>query len=222
MLSKLPLWIGTSAFFLAFAAGCINVFVLSSTIHLAVTHHSGTATNLVLSLSRGDFVLAYNSLLIILSFVAGSALSGYIIRDSHLKLGRRYGVSLLLESCLILLAWALFDSQPYAGLLLLAGACGLQNAMATTYSGAVVRTTHLTGLLTDMGVLIGNRLAGIPMPERKFRLLGDILAGFMLGGLASGLLSPILGTNVLIVPAAISGGSALVYFVYYKFFSQPW
>ena len=33
--------------------------------------------------------------------------------------------------------------------------CGLQNATTSTYSGAVVRTTHVTGLFTDLGILLG-------------------------------------------------------------------
>ena len=42
-------------------------------------------------------------------------------------------------------------------------ACGLQNSMVATYSGAVIRTTHLTGLTSDMGAAIGNWLAGRPV-----------------------------------------------------------
>jgi uncharacterized membrane protein YoaK (UPF0700 family) len=40
----------------------------------------------------------------------------------------------------------------------LALACGLQNAMCTTWSGAVVRTTHFTGTITDTGLVIGHWL----------------------------------------------------------------
>jgi uncharacterized membrane protein YoaK (UPF0700 family) len=39
---------------------------------------------------------------------------------------------------------------------MLAIACGMQNAMTTRYSGAVLRTTHLTGMVTDVGLLIGH------------------------------------------------------------------
>jgi uncharacterized membrane protein YoaK (UPF0700 family) len=34
-------------------------------------------------------------------------------------------------------------------------ACGLQNAMATGYSGAVIRTTHVTGIVTALGIAVG-------------------------------------------------------------------
>jgi len=214
MLSALPGWIGLGAFSLAFAAGSTNVFVLESVLHQAATHHSGTSSNMMIALSRGDYILALQLFLFILAFVSGSILSGFIIRDSHLTLGRRYGISLLMESLAILIAWRIFDGNPFGGQLLLCTASGLQNALATTYSGAVIRTTHLTGIFTDIGILFGNYLAGIPMPERKLRMLTDILSGFLLGGLAGALLWPVIGNAVLAIPATISGGLGALYFIY--------
>lgn len=214
MLQKLPAWVGAGAFILAFAAGAINVFTLESVMHQAVTHHSGSSSSMMLAVSLGNFDLALRLLALIVAFVGGSVLSGYIIRDYHLRLGRRYGVSLMLESAAILAAWALVGPCPLAAQLLLSAASGLQNAMATTYSGAVVRTTHMTGIYTDIGVLLGNRLAGIPMPKRKLRLLSGILAGFLLGGLACGLLYQAIGNAVLAVPATITAVLGIVYYAY--------
>lgn len=214
MFSVLPTWIGLGAFFLAFTAGSTNVFVLESVLHQAATHHSGTTSNMMIALSKGDFLLALQLFLFILAFVSGSILSGYIIRDSHLTLGRRYGISLLMEAAAILIAWRIFDDSPLAGQMLLCTASGLQNALATTYSGAIIRTTHLSGVYTDIGILFGNRLAGIPMPARKLRLLSDILSGFLLGGLACALLLPVMGNAVLVIPGAISGGLGTSYFIF--------
>ena len=39
-------------------------------------------------------------------------------------------------------------------------ACGLQNALTTSYSGAVVRTTHLSGIITDIGNVLGMACRG--------------------------------------------------------------
>jgi uncharacterized membrane protein YoaK (UPF0700 family) len=39
-------------------------------------------------------------------------------------------------------------------------AMGMQNAMTTKFSGAVIRTTHITGLTTDMGIVTANWLQG--------------------------------------------------------------
>jgi len=218
MLSKLPPWVGIGAFFLALAAGSINVVVLESVIHQAVTHHTGNTSSMMIALAQGHFSMAFHLFLVISAYIAGSVLSGFIIRDSHLTLGRRYGYSLVIETAAILGAWRIFEHSPFSGQLLLSGANGLQNALATTYSGAVIRTTHLTGIFTDIGVLFGNRLAGIPMPPRKLKLLVTIVLGFLSGGLAGGLLFPVVGTAVLVIPASISGSLAAAYFVYRHFF----
>src|SRR3546814_11590466 len=94
------------------------------------------------------------------AFVAGAALGGLIVQDSTLRLGRRYGVALSLESLMLLAAIPLFRHQHLAGPLLAAMASGLQNAMATTYSGAIVRTTPLTGIFTDLGPMPRPSLPG--------------------------------------------------------------
>jgi uncharacterized membrane protein YoaK (UPF0700 family) len=46
--------------------------------------------------------------------------------------------------------------RAYHSIYMLSIACGMQNAMTTRYSGAVVRTTHLTGMVTDVGLLLGH------------------------------------------------------------------
>ncbi len=214
MLSKLPAWIGLGAFLLSFAAGCMNVFALEGVLHQAVTHQSGNATALALALSRGNLEQSLRLLALILAFMAGACLSGYIIRDYHLRLGRRYGVSLMAESLSIILAWMVYERAPFAALLLLSTASGLQNALATTYSGAVVRTTHLTGVFTDIGVMFGNSLAGIPRQPRKLPLLSAIAAGYVAGAFAGAVGFPLMGSCVLAVPAAISGIMGLSYFIY--------
>ncbi|GAB1431448.1 YoaK family protein [Spirochaetota bacterium] len=214
MIQKLPAWIGLGSFTMAFSAGAINVFTMNTMMGQAVTHHSGNTSAMIIAVSHGELTYALFILTVIAAFLAGSILSGFIIKDYHLKLGRRYGVSLILESVIILTAWYVLDNQPKFGLLLLAVAGGLQNAMATTYSGAVIRTTHLTGLYTDLGVIIGNRLAGIEIPKKKLKILLDILSGFILGGLVNVLLYPKTGNKILAIPAAISGCLGLIYYIY--------
>ncbi len=221
MLTKLPRWVGIGAFFLALAAGSINIVMLESLLHQAVTNHTGNTSTMMIALAQGHFVMALHLFLVVFTYLAGSVLSGFIIRDSHLTLGRRYGYSLVIETAAILGAWRVFGSSPFSGQLLLSGASGLQNALATTYSGAVIRTTHLTGIYTDIGVLLGNRLAGIPMPPRKLKLLVTIVAGFLAGGLIGALLFSVIGVAVLAIPASISGSLATAYFVYRHFFMGP-
>jgi uncharacterized membrane protein YoaK (UPF0700 family) len=44
--------------------------------------------------------------------------------------------------------------------------CGLQNGLTSKYSGNVVRTTHLTGTTTDLGIALGHVLRGSVRPPR--------------------------------------------------------
>ena len=64
----------------------------------------------------------------------------------------------------------LLSSGSFYGLLLASAACGLQNALATTYSGAIVRTTHVTGIFTDLGIMLGAIFRGQTLDYRKAKL----------------------------------------------------
>jgi uncharacterized membrane protein YoaK (UPF0700 family) len=215
MSSKLPAWLGVGAFILTCAAGTINAFALLNLEALPVSHLSGTTTNLAVSVAEGNLAQIAQYALLLGSFVAGALVSGFIIRDSHLKLGRRYGFSLLIESALVLIVMLTFKEHPQRDQLILAFACGLQNAMATTYSGAVIRTTHLTGVFTDLGILLGQWAARVPVSRRKLLLYADLIGGFCLGGLLAGLLHPRLGTRVLLIPIISTGALSLFYFAYW-------
>lgn len=54
--------------------------------------------------------------------------------------------------------------------------------MITTYSGAIIRTTHMSGIITDLGIMIGALLKGTPFDRRKAKLLMFIIGGFYLEG----------------------------------------
>ncbi|WP_156312572.1 DUF1275 family protein [Marinagarivorans algicola] len=58
-------------------------------------------------------------------------------------------------------------------------ACGLQNALITIYSGAVIRTTHTTGIFTDLGIMLGSKLRGEPFDKRKALLFLVIICGLL-------------------------------------------
>ena len=155
MISRLPPWVETGAFTLAFAAGSVNAVGLLGFSHQAVSHLTGTSTLLGLGMAQLDYSSSVHLLLVIFSFVAGAAFSGFLIDSSALQPGRRYGVALLLESALLLLAMFALQNNSVAGHYLASAACGLQNAMVTTYSGAIIRTTHVSGLFTDLGLMLG-------------------------------------------------------------------
>ena len=211
MITKLPRWVWSCAWILAFIAGMINVVGLLGFEHQAITHLTGTTSLLGAALAAGDFSAARHVFAVIASFVAGTAVSGFLIQDSALKIGRRYGLALFLESLLLVCSVPLLQGHHAVGLYLAAGACGLQNAMASTYSGSVVRTTHVSGMFTDLGIFIGHTLRGLSVDRLRLRLCCIIISGFLVGGIAGAAGFRHWNYATLYFPAALTGLAAIVY-----------
>ena len=208
---QLPRWVWVGAGLLACVAGMVNVVGYLSFEQQAVTHLTGTTTLLGEAVAKRDLHAISRLAGVALAFMAGAALSGMIVQDSTLRLGRRYGVALVLESLLLFAAIPLFMQGRLAGALLAAMACGLQNAMATTYSGAVIRTSHLSGMFTDLGIGLGHALRGMPLQKRRLLLCGLIISGFFTGAVLGALLFVRFGYAALAVPATITGSIGLGY-----------
>jgi uncharacterized membrane protein YoaK (UPF0700 family) len=216
MFSKLPPWIWIGASLLAFVAGIVNAIGFLGVGHIGLSHLTGTTTLFGVSLARGNISDTLHFLFVILSFVVGASASGFIIRDSALRLGRRYGVALMIESGLLIGAVLLLRRQIAAGDYLASSACGLQNAMASTYSGATLRTTHMTGALTDAGIFFGHFVRGIPVDWRRFRLLLALIGSFAAGGFVGGLFFSWWSYDTLLVPALLTGCAGMAYSFYRK------
>lgn len=208
---QLPRWVWLGAGLLACVAGMVNVVGYLGFEHQAITHLTGTTTLLGAALAQGDLRAAGHLAGVALAFLLGAALSGMIVQDHVLRLGRRYGIALMLESLLLFAAIPLFMRGQLAGALLAAMACGLQNAMATTYSGAVIRTTHVSGMFTDLGIGLGHALRGMPLPKRRLMLCGLIICMFFLGSVLGGWLYARFGYGALAVPATTAGAIGLAY-----------
>jgi uncharacterized membrane protein YoaK (UPF0700 family) len=214
MISQLPRWVWSGAWALAFVGGMVNVVGLLGFEHQAVTHLTGTTSMLAAALAAGDGGAALHFAAIIGSFLAGTVLSGFLIQDSTLQLGRRYGFALLLESLLLCAAVPLMERSSIFGIYSAACACGLQNAMVSTYSGAVIRTTHISGMLTDLGIFLGHTLRGLPVDSRRLRLCFLVISGFLVGGIAGAAAFDRLGYAALFIPAGLTAITSLVYGAY--------
>ncbi|MGB8356859.1 MAG: YoaK family protein, partial [Chthoniobacteraceae bacterium] len=199
---------------LAFVAGIVNVVGLLGYKHQAITHLTGTTSLLAAALASRDFSQSLHFGAIIGAFVLGTMISGFVIQDSPLKLGRRYGVALLLESFLLCIAVPLLDRNNAWGLYSAACACGLQNARMSTYSGTVVRTTHVSGMITDLGIFLGHAIRGIPVDARRLRLCIIVISGFLCGGIVGTLAFHRLGYSALFIPGAITAITAFAYGLY--------
>ncbi|MBI3885149.1 MAG: DUF1275 domain-containing protein [Opitutae bacterium] len=202
-----PTWIMTGGLALTLGAGSINVVGFLGAYHQAVTHLTGSVSLLSIELAQADYALAARSVAVILFFFLGAFLSGFVIRQNTLGLGRRYGVVLALESALLFGAVYFLRNGERTGDYLASMACGLQNAMASSYSGAVVRTTHMTGIITDLGIACGSYLRRQPVDWARFRLYGVLLLGFFSGGLLGALGYARFGYDTLLFPAILSGAA---------------
>lgn len=206
------MWIGAAL--LACVAGMVNVAGFLGFEHQAVSHLTGTTSLLGAALSHGDWQAVTQLLGVLVAFCAGAMCSGLILQGRSLQLGRRYGIALMFEAALLTLAVPLFLQQQTAGAMLAAMACGLQNAMVTTYSGALVRTTHLSGMFTDLGIGLGHALRGLPLPVRQLKLNALIITGFLVGGVLGAWLFRLAGYHALLVPAALTGIGGAGYVLY--------
>ena len=214
-LQHLPIWIQLGAFMLAINAGMINVLGLITTLHQTISHMTGNASLLARAIVSQQFDLAMFLILVILSFVAGSSYSGYILGSSHFELGRRYGIPLSLVSLFVLLCWVLIPYYPHYALLWASAAMGVQNAMVSHYKGAIIRTTHVSGVLTDLGLALGYFVKGLAVEKRRVFLHVLILFGFILGGIIASLCYPYLQLNTFLIPTALSLILCVVYWWIY-------
>ncbi len=215
MLSKpIPAWILVGGTLLAACAGCVNAAGLIGLHHQALSHMSGTAAILGAELARGEMAAVRHALLVLSFFFLGCVFSGVLIHNSTLQLGRRYGIALVCESALLFAAtWLLLRGQG-AGDFLAAMACGLQNALATSYSGAVIRTTHITGIMTDLGLAAGAALRRDPVDRRRTGLYVLLALGFVGGSVLGGLGYVAIGFRTLLFPATLCGVTGLAYTIY--------
>lgn len=214
VLRQLPRWAWIGGGALAFIAGIVNAAGYMGFRHQSITNMTGSTTLLGVSLGTADHGETMHWAIAIAAFVLGATLSGAIVQKSALKLGRRYGVALVLESLLLFAAVPLLDVGSSVGLYLASIAIGLQNGMASTYSGMVFRTTHVTGMLTDLGIYLGHRLRGLEVDTLRVRVCVLVSGSFMLGGIAGALLFRVMQEHTLLIPAALTGLCGLAYGIY--------
>lgn len=203
MIDKLPTWILWGGCILAFSAGCVNSTALVGFTHLSVSHVTGNVTLFASAFAQQDFKTLLMICIALLSFLFGAVISGYVVGSTALKAGRRYGLALLIEAVLLLIGLILFSIHSFGGQVFTAMACGLQNSLVATYSGAVIRTTHLTGLTSDMGSAIGNWLAGRTINKKMFIFQALIWYSFCGGGVVGAFLFIRYGYLALILPILI-------------------
>lgn len=201
--------------YLALVGGFVNCasFVLIGTF---TSHVTGNVGRLGYAAAAEQYLTAFDALAMVLAFFAGAFVTSMMTESTFF--GRRsnaYALALLTEASLLLFVLARADASLAPTRLatlqafLLCGAMGMQNSLVTRLSGAVVRTTHLTGVVTDLGIEAArwfrwwrsslSAKVGVPLAfgknpaERPVRdrvvLLGTITTSFVLGSAIGAALS---------------------------------
>lgn len=202
------------AIVLSFVAGLVNVtgFLSFKQLTTNVTGHFALFVN---DVSNFEFWKGTIYFLYILSFLLGSFTSAFLLEKfNETKKMNVFALPTIIES-FILISIALFShasglKNPDLMVCMLLFSMGLQNSYVTKISNAVVRTTHLTGLFTDLGIELSQLL--FPNTELKknsikatIKLRVNIIGFFFLGGLAGGFFFSTLNLklNTLLIGAVI-------------------
>jgi uncharacterized membrane protein YoaK (UPF0700 family) len=179
---------------LALVAGCANAggFIF---LGRYTSHMTGYLSQLADSVALHSLTLAVQSLAAIALFIGGSACSAILINWARANSpGRQYALPIACQGALFLCLAALGllgDGANGAALGLLCFIMGLQNATITKISGAVIRTTHATGMITDIGIELGRgiygraaRSEGVRINRPKLSILTQLVCAFVIGGVA--------------------------------------
>lgn len=204
-------WVFVFGGMLAAVAGYVNV-VLLEIYHVPVSHMSGAVSRLAIDVTTVNRADLRGALAIFIGFLCGAVLSGLIIGSAQIRPGRRYGIAMLVEGGLLCTATLLLLAQQRIGIPLVAMACGLQNAMASSYYGLIIRTTHVTGMTTDIGVLIGHLIRYRRIELWKLLLLTLLLCSFFTGGLLGGLAFGKIGIAALFLASVSCMSAGLCYY----------
>ncbi len=212
--------------FLAFQAGAINIIGFLAGQRF-VSHVTGFASLAGIEFSNSNWSKGFGMLTVPLFFLLGAMIAGYCI-DLKIKHHRQGGYETILFLIFASLMTASIGSlmgffgnygddfsmsDHYLLLVLLSGTCGLQNAMITTASGSIIRTTHLTGIFTDLGIgltrLLFSKPKGLEIEDRRrekasilMRLA--IIGFFTLGSLSAAILGRLYGYWAIVLPTTTS------------------
>ncbi|NTV45933.1 MAG: DUF1275 domain-containing protein [Chlorobiales bacterium] len=205
---------------LAFVAGATNAGGFLA-VGQYTSHMTGIISTMADNIVLGDFVIVAIAFASLIAFLCGAATSAILINWSRRRKNQsEYAFPLFIEA-LLLLFFGLAGANLHARvgalvpitILLLCFIMGLQNAIITKISSAVIRTTHVTGLITDIGIELGklfywNRTSEhFPNDEvranRKRLKIHSMLVGFFFFGGLLGAISFKSFGFISVVPLAV-------------------
>lgn len=207
------------AWSMAFVAGAVNAGGFLALSHYT-SHMTGVVSTMADMLAVKDMEAFFVAFGMLLCFTAGAYLCTTLISFGKRKhIQARYAYSLGVEA-MLLLVFGYFGSILQDDLAwnvpitvaLLCFIMGMHNAVTTNISGAAVRSTHLTGTVTDIGIELSKLTyrnskrvkdaAPILADRGKLKLMVLLLVSFFVGGVIGGIGFKHIGFKVT-VPLAI-------------------
>lgn len=201
-------WIGS----LSFTAGFINILSLLYYTQV-ITHYTGHLSLLATNLATGNVAQAIMHLQLIVFFVMGGITSGLIFQTRVFDLKRRYGIILFILG-LIYIVVVQFWSKSHFMHVYIAYMIGIQNSLFIYYRGTLVRTTHFSGYLTDLGVEIGRYIRGHHDSTWKIVFYLSNIALFIIGGMSATWGYHDWRTGIVFVPGGLYLFLGSYYFYY--------
>ncbi len=207
-------------FVLAFIAGAINAggFLAVATY---TSHMTGIVSAMADDVALGQYWLALGGMVAVMSFTTGAAFCAILINYGRRHdMNGEYALPLLVEAVLLMVFGIIGANLTETGglftaatVVLLCFIMGLQNAVITKISGAVIRTTHITGIMTDIGIELGklvyrNMAAPSALPpvladRDRLSVLSKLAILFFVGGLAGAIGFKVAG-YVVTLPLALT------------------
>lgn len=197
-------------YMLCFLGGLINTVSIVKYSY-TVSHFTGHISKAAINLGQGNILEVFKIFTIVVAFIFGSTISGYLVDGREFNLKRRYGYSMfILGSGLLFFyviakdTWIFFYYLPFM--------IGVQNGLFISYKGVVVRTSHISGSLTDTGVFIGHCLKGKKQDKWKVYFCIFTVLIFLLGSFFGIEFYYILNDRVFILAGVLYIGVAFIYF----------
>jgi uncharacterized membrane protein YoaK (UPF0700 family) len=200
-----PKWVIVGGCCLAFLGAAVNAFYLIQ-LGTSVSHLTGDVSKVAMNAVEGQSRISAAAVHLIaaaVSFVLGASTAGFFIHHPSIEFSRPYGRAITAIGFCLVGAHFSFATLPVLSICLASFACGFQNALATHYRGMILRTTHITGLLTDLGTNLGMKLKGHQIALWKLMVPTFLVLSFFSGAVFGSALVLFMTGPALLVLAGI-------------------
>ena len=167
---------------------CLTGFVAPSGLRMQVSGFTTPYTLSALGLAMGDFDTFRFQLCLILSFIFGSFIAGFLTpRATTYRIEPSYGPTFLIGAALLGVSSILSALEANEDFIfyLAATSCGVQNGISSTYSSNLIRSSGMTGSSTDIGIFLGQLARGNYANAWKLVVLFVLAVSFYAGGVVS-------------------------------------